>query len=41
MTRLQRRQRKAELLEALHSLREREGHVLSALMVTVASRSVV
>jgi manganese-dependent inorganic pyrophosphatase len=27
-------ERKAELLEALKSLREREGHVLSALMVT-------
>jgi manganese-dependent inorganic pyrophosphatase len=27
-------ERKPELLEALHSLREREGHVLSALMVT-------
>jgi manganese-dependent inorganic pyrophosphatase len=27
-------ERKRELLEALHSLREREGHVLSALMVT-------
>jgi manganese-dependent inorganic pyrophosphatase len=26
--------RKRELLEALHSLRERQGHVLSALMVT-------
>ncbi len=26
--------RKSELLEALHSLRERQGHVLSALMVT-------
>jgi manganese-dependent inorganic pyrophosphatase len=27
-------ERKSELLEALHSLRERQGHVLSALMVT-------
>ena len=27
-------ERKRELLEALHSLRERQGHVLSALMVT-------
>jgi manganese-dependent inorganic pyrophosphatase len=27
-------ERKSELLEALHSLREREGHLLSALMVT-------
>ena len=27
-------ERKSELLEALHSLRERQGHLLSALMVT-------